>query len=382
MRAYRFISTLGILALTVSASAEPRWSAEKANEWQKKTGWLVGCNFSPSTAINELEMWQAESFDPETIDRELGWAQGLGFTSIRVFLHNLPWEQDSKGFSQRIDRFLQIADKHHIGVMLVLLDSCWDPFPKLGKQRDPKPGVHNSGWVQAPGKEILADPSKWDSLKPYVQGVLKRFGKDKRVKVWDLFNEPDNDNRSSYGPQEPKNKGELGFGLLKKVFAWAKEANPSQPLTAAPWYGDWSSPEKMGPFNRFLFEESDIVTFHNYSDIDDMANRIGQLKRYNRPVICTEYMARPMNSTFQSVLPLMKQENVGAYNWGFVSGKTQTIYPWDSWQKTYTSEPPVWFHDIFRPDGTAYREEEVKLIRELTGIRKAASKPVSTPVGS
>ena len=97
-------------------------------------------------------MWQADTFDPVTIDRELGWAEGLGFNSIRVFLHNIPFDQDREGFLKRIDRFLAIAERHKIGVMLVLFDAVWDPNPAPGKQREPKKGLHNSGWVQSPGE--------------------------------------------------------------------------------------------------------------------------------------------------------------------------------------------------------------------------------------
>ena len=355
---------------SLPAHAAPRWTPAQANAWYRKTGWLVGCNFIPSTAVNELEMWQADTFDLPTIDRELGLAEGLGFNSVRVFLHNLPWEQDSEGFSRRIDQFLTVAHKHHIGVLFVLLDSCWDPYPQLGKQRAPKPHLHNSGWVQAPGKEILSDPAKWDSLKPYIQGVLKRFGKDSRVQYWDLMNEPDNTNGNSYGKQEPPNKAELGFGLLKKVYEWAKEANPRQPITSAPWKGDWSSSEKMAPIDRFQIEESDVITFHNYGPLPDMQKRVEWLKRYGRPVICTEYMARGAGSTFDTVLPIARQYHVGAINWGLVNGKTQTDLPWDSWQHPYVlSQPTIWFHDIFHTDGTPYKQDEVDLIRRITGAK-------------
>jgi endo-1,4-beta-mannosidase len=181
-------------------SQEPGpWPPERAAAWSREHPWLVGCNYIPSTAINQLEMWQADTFDPATIDRELGWAEGLGFNSIRVFLHDLLWEQDAPGFLARMDRFLAIADRHKIGVVFVVFDAVWDPAPQLGKQRDPKPGLHNSGWVQSPGARILADPARHDALKPYVAGVVGRFRADRRVHAWDLFNEPDNTNRSSYG---------------------------------------------------------------------------------------------------------------------------------------------------------------------------------------
>src|SRR5690348_17406411 len=147
---------IAILALTIqclmrvhAGEEAQRWPMDKANDWSKQAGWLVGCNYIPSTAINQLEMWQADTFDPKTIDRELGWAQQLGFTSIRVFLHNLLWQQDSDGFLNRMDQFLAIADKHHIKVVFVLFDSCWNPDPKLGRQPAPRLFVHNSGWVQS-----------------------------------------------------------------------------------------------------------------------------------------------------------------------------------------------------------------------------------------
>lgn len=356
-----------VLGLCAAVVAGERWSKEKANGWYREQGWLVGCNFGPSTAINQLEVWQGDTFDAETIDRELGWAAGLGFNSIRVYLHDLVWKQDSKGFVKRIDAFLSIADRHGIGVMFVLLDGCWDPFPKTGKQRAPRPHVHNSGWVQSPGAEILRDPSRHDEMEGYVKDVIGRFRKDKRVHAWDMFNEPDNPNVSAYGEVELKNKAEVSLMLLKKAFAWARELAPTQPITAAPWRGDWSSDAQLGPMDHFLLAESDIITFHCYANIDEMKKRVGWLKRFGRPILCTEYMTRVTGSTFGNILPFLKEQNVAAYNWGCVAGKTQTIYPWDSWRKQYTSEPAVWFHDIFRKDGTPYRAEEAAVIRRLTG---------------
>ena len=344
------------------------WSTKQADEWQKKHGWRVGCNFTPAYAINELEMWQASTFDLAAIDRELGLAEGLGFNSVRVFLHNMLWQDDSKGLLKRMDKFLGVADKHHIGVMFVLLDSCWDPFPKIGIQREPTPHVHNSGWVQAPGQEILKDPSRYDSLKPYITGVLRHFKNDKRIDAWDLFNEPDNPNTSAYGPVELANKPDFALKLLTKEVEWARQIRPSQPLTIDVWYGAaWNESANLNPMQKYSLENSDVISFHCYDKPDDLKKRIDSLRQWNRPILCTEYMARPNGSEFEPSLEIMKAANVAAYNWGFVSGKTQTIYPWDSWKKTYTEEPPVWFHDIFRPDGSPYRPEEVAYIRRITG---------------
>lgn len=347
-------------------AAEERWTMEKANAWYAHQPWLVGSNFIPSTAINQLEMWQADTFDLPTIDRELGWAEGLGMNTMRVFLHNLLWQQDSDGFLKRMDEFLAVANKHHVRIMFVLLDSVWDPRPKLGKQREPRPHVHNSGWVQAPGADILKDPSRWDTdLKPYIRGVISRFRNDRRVLIWDLMNEPDNDSEQ-YSSQELKNKAEVALQLLKKEWAWARSARPSQPLTSGLWKGDWSD-AGLSAMPRFQLENSDVITFHCYDRPDAMKKRIESLRRFSRPIICTEYMARPLGSTFAAILPILKEEHVGAYNWGLVSGKTQTIYPWDSWEKAYTAEPKPWFHDIFRSDGTPYDASETELIRNLTG---------------
>ncbi|MBA4150351.1 MAG: cellulase family glycosylhydrolase [Verrucomicrobia bacterium] len=351
-----------------------RWTEEQANSWYAKQPWLVGCNFSPSTAINQLEMWQAETWDPKTINRELGWAADLGFTSVRVYLHEIPWQQDRNGFLKRVDQFLSLADKHKIGVMLVLFDSVWDPYPKPGKQRAPRPHVHNSGWVQSPGADILGNPARHDELKPYVQDVISHFRNDRRVQVWDIFNEPENDN-PAYRNVELKNKFDASLALLKKSFEWAREVNPSQPITSGVWIGNWSDPAKLTAVERVQLEESDIITFHNYSDSEAMKKCVENLQRYNRPILCTEYMARPNKSRFDPILGYMKEQNVGAYNWGFVDGKTQTIYPWDSWTKKYTAEPPEWFHDILRRDGTPYREAEVQYLKSLTrDARKQAER--------
>ena len=358
------LTTLFLTSL--SAQARERWTPEKANAWHRDRPWLAGCNFIPSSAINQLEMWQADTFDPDAIDRELSWAAALGFNSVRVFLHDLLWEQDKDGFLKRLDRFLEIADKHKIGVLFVLFDSVWDPHPKLGKQRDPKPGLHNSGWVQSPGVLVLQDPAKVDALKPYVVGVVGRFKNDKRVHGWDVVNEPDNTNRSSYGQHEPKDKAGLALALLTKSFAWVREADPEQPITAGVWIGNWGDPKKLSAVERFCLEESDVISFHNYGKLDDMKKCVENLKRFGRPLLCTEFMARGNGSTFDPLLPYLKEQNVAAYCWGFVAGKTNTIYPWNSWQKAYQEEPKPWFHDIFRKDGTPYDAKEVEFIKRVT----------------
>src|ERR1700758_2816966 len=351
-----------------------RWSTDKANAWYTRQPWLVGSNYIPANAINELEMWQADTFDPKRIDTELGWAEAIGLNTMRVFLHDLPWQQDPAGFQNRIDTFLKIAAKHHIKPLFVLFDSCWDPQPRLGKQHAPTPGVHNSGWVQSPGAKSLQDPAQYPRLEAYVKGVVGAFAKDDRVLGWDIWNEPDNGNGGSYKDLEPKNKNDLVIALLPKAFGWARAAHPTQPLTSGVWKDDWSVPEKLGPGAKIQIEMSDVISFHSYDKPEVFEKRVLSLQQYHRPLLCTEYMARGNGSTFQGTLPIAKKYNVAAINWGLVAGKTQTYLPWDSWQHPYTDrEPAIWCHEIFRTDGAPYNPEETAFIKQMTGHTAAAA---------
>jgi hypothetical protein len=364
-----------LLCQAIGAAATQKWTPQKANQWYRMQGFLVGSNYNPATAINELEMWQAETFDPGRIDLELGWAAEIGMNTMRVFLHDLAYEQDPQGFNRRLDQFLTICARHNIRPMLVLFDSCWDPSPVIGKQRPPRPGVHNSGWMQSPGAAALQDPAQYPRLESYVRGVVGRFAKDRRVLAWDIWNEPDNLNNSSYSSLEPKNKVELVLALLPQAFSWARETGPTQPLTSGLWKGgDWSKARELTAMEVTQLYLSDVISFHSYDAPERFEARIKQLQGYQRPILCTEYMARGNGSTFEGVLPVAKRYNIAAINWGLVQGKSQTHLPWDSWKNPYIDrEPAVWFHEVFRTDGKPYRREETDLIKRLTDKGKAVS---------
>lgn len=325
------------------------WTIEQSKDWSTKNGWLRGSNFNPSTAINQLEMWQAETFDEVTIDRELGWAEDIGMNCMRVYLHHVAWEVDKEGFKKRIDRYLEIATEHGMKTMFVFFDDCWNPTYQAGKQPDPKPGVHNSGWVRDPGDLLHEDEKLIVDLEKYVKDILTTFKDDERIILWDLYNEPGN---SGYG-----NKS---MPLLEKVFEWAWEVRPSQPLSSGIWNAS------LTDLNKFQLDHSDVITYHNYLDPENHQQTIDSLKLRNRPLVCTEYMARRNNSFFQNIMPILKKENVGAINWGLVDGKSNTKYAWDQ-PIPDGAEPELWFHEIFRSDGTPYRQEEVDLIKNLTG---------------
>lgn len=351
---------IGFIVLLSGCAASPgeergeaipdRWTEEEAFAWQEKHGWMVGCNFTPSTAINQLEFWQKETFDPETIDRELGWAARIGMNLVRVYLHDLMWDADSTAFLDRVEQFLDLCESHQIKVMFVLFDDCWYSNPERGKQPEPAPGIHNSGWLQSPSYNAVMDRDEWPRLERYTKGVMSHFADDERVILWDLYNEPVNNHFL-----------EQIFPLVREVFKWAREVDPLQPLTVSVW--KWT--EDNWPMNKFCLEHSDIISFHNYGTYESMAKNIARYQSFDRPVLCSEYLARGRKNLFETHLPLMKRHNVSAVNWGLVDGKTQTKYPWNHPLGKTEIEP--WHHEIFHKDGTPYRQHEVDLIKELTG---------------
>lgn len=326
------------------------WTKQKANLWYSTLPWLSGCNFQPSTAINQVEMWASDTYDASTIEKELGWAEELGFNVVRVYLSSEVWKIDPSGFKKRIENFLSICDKHKIKPIFVFFDDCWNEETVQGKQPAPKAGVHNSGWVQDPACSLRADTTKlFPVLEKYVKDILETFKNDNRILLWDLYNEPGNSQH-----------GISSLPLLKNVFKWGRQINPTQPLSAGIWYFGTTE------LNTFQLENSDVITYHNYNDVSDHQMWINFLKAYDRPMICTEYMARRNNSLFPNIMPLLKRNNIGAINWGFVSGKTNTIFAWDE-PRTNEKEPSLWFHDVLRKDKTAFDPAEVEFIKRMNG---------------
>lgn len=346
----------GVRASSGNDSGDLRWPVEKAWEWYNRQPWIVGCNFLPSTAVNDVEMWQAETFDPKTIDRELAMAEGLGFNSVRVFLNYVVWKADPDGLKKRFEQFLKIADKHGIRAMPILFDDCAfaGREPKVGKQDDPVPGIHNSGWVASPGKSLVLDRARWPDLEKYVKDMVGSFSKDRRIIIWDLYNEPANDGL-----------GDKSWPLLEAVFAWAREMKPVQPLTTGAW-ADFNA-----PIQRRMMELSDIVSFHGYDAPAVMEAKLKKCSETGRPVICTEWLLRQGGNTVGALLPMFRDRKVGCFNWGLVAGRTQTNYQWGS--KKGSPEPAVWQHDFFRGDGTPYNPDEIALIRQMTGHKKVTS---------
>ena len=374
-----------------------RWSEKRIWDWYDNLPWLVGTNFITSSSINQLEFWQEKTFDVSLIEKELKFSASIGMNTHRVFLHDLLWQQDSIGFLERINKFLEISDRNEIKTLFVFFDDVWNPLPKLGKQPKVIPNVHNSGWVQSPGARILYDTLNHDKLESYIKGVVSKFANDSRIIGWDLYNEPGQkgiashniskertielyrkigveiteDNYSNYDLNriDPKDKKQVyTLSLLKKTVKWVREINPSQPITIGiyEWDVEWDDKNNLSELNKYILNNSDIISFHSYGSKNEVLRRVNELKNYNRPLLCTEYIAREYQNTFENILPIFNDNKIGAYNWGLVSGKTNTIYPWKSWDSTYTRPPKKWHHDIFYRDGNPYSSEEIEFIKSLT----------------
>jgi beta-galactosidase/beta-glucuronidase len=326
--------------------AAGQWSTEKANEWYKEHAPILGCNFLPSTAGNDVEMWQSSSIDFDTMDKELGLLKQFGINSVRVFLNYVVWEAEADKLKANFRKFLDLCEKHQISVMPIIFDRC--NFSNLeatfGKQPDPTPGVHNSLWVSSPPQKMMNKPEFDEQLKAYLQDIVKTFQDDRRIIIWDLYNEPEQSSQT--------------HPLMEKAFIWAREVAPLQPLTVGPWSGDFND-----PIAKREMELSDIVSFHAYDNREGVERKIALCSFYGRPLVCTEWLHRQGGNTPQTILPLFKEYNVGCYNWGSVAGKTQTYFHWES--KPNTPEPEIWQHDLFRRDGTPYQEQEIKAFRDF-----------------
>ena len=382
-----------------SVAVPGRWSEKKINKWYAKQPWLVGCNYYPATVINQIDMWQASTWDPKRIDLELGWAADMGMNTLRVYLHDMVWADDEQGLYQRMDEFLSICEKYNIRPWFVFFDDCHFPNPKLGVQPLPVKAYHNSGWVNSPARDVAlryangkATPEEIANLKGYVQKTMERFKKDKRVLMWELYNEPGRGNGldGDMGSKKVKRSiGEKSNKLVYDSWVWAREVSPSQPIMSN---SSGSIGKRNIKINRI---NSDLHSIHSYggdprkgsSSAQRLREEILEYQKDNRPVMVTEWLARDKGSTVEDCLPLMKELNAGAINWGFVSGKSATIWNWDSRKNAdgkrrsvnqereagnviqpgeEMPEPEVWFHDLLRYDGTPYNEEEIKIFKELT----------------
>ncbi|CAF3341122.1 unnamed protein product [Rotaria sp. Silwood1] len=331
-------------------ASKSRWPIQRAQSWYTSQPWLLGANYLPSTSVNVLEMWQ-DTFDEITIKRELEWAnKRLRMNSLRVFLHILVWRENPKKFFERLDTFLDISNKNNIKIMLVLFDECWQAEPHLGKQPEPIPGVHNSQWVRCPGQSMVLNKTSWPILREYTIDVITRYKSDERVFVWDLYNEP-----------ECSKQVEIILPLLHYIHKAARSVpDVQQPMTIG--IATWPLTTQLALFELSI---SDVISFHSYRPLADLIQNITNLRQVQpgRPILCTEWLARPFGSTLFTHLDYFKSEKIGAIQWGLVAGRSQTYYQWRSPENA--PMPRVWFHDVLYPNGTAFSHLEEKLYFEM-----------------
>ena len=345
------------------------WAAADARAWADALPVLVGCNYTPAYAQNQIAFWAAETFDPQAIDRELAAAERIGMNALRVYLHDQAWRADPEGFLGRLDLFLALAAGRGHRVLLVLFDDCWhEPVP--GPQAAPVPGVHNSRWARSPGRARLLDRSGWGELQDYVRALAARFGEDERVLAWDVYNEPCNvvmplqlsDARRAdvLNPAHPERpQMDAALNLMEAAFGWLRAAETRQPLTAAVY----QESEALGVDAR-LVPLCDVIGFHHYGGQADLRTRIAALSAHGRPLMCTEFMARPQGCTFETHLPVLAEARIPAFCWGLVDGAIQTKFAWTDEAADPPAEPDPWFHDVLRADLSPYDPAEAALIRE------------------
>ena len=363
----KFVSICVVCVVSITSTAREVWTSKYANEWFAKQPYRAGVNYIPSYAINSIEFWQKETFDINTIEKEFALMQSIGFNAARVFLSDLVVNDNPKEFLQRFEQFLQVADKYNIGIMITFFTNGGRNDGKLGKQPEPD-GTHNSGWKKTPSLEILGDKSKWHLLENYVKTVIKAHANDTRIICWDIFNEPGNISSAHI------TKGGKGLSkkdieylenccldLLKECANWARSLDPIQPITFGIHRYDHDPLGKK--FNKIQHAESDIISFHSYESLLSQANLVRNLKRYNKPIMCTEWMGRNRGSSINPILEAHKKNKIWSFMFGFVAGKMQTWRPWKADENEFSEG--IWFHDLFYPDHTPYCPEEIAYIKRV-----------------
>lgn len=351
-----------------------RWNKENAKQWREQHGWLCGFNYLPHTAVNWNEMWQAETFDLATIEQELCWAKEIGFNALRTNLPFVVWQQERDALFAHIEAFLGVCQSNNIKVILTLLDDCEfsGETPHYGEQPAPVPGVHNSRALASPGREHVMNLAIWPDIERYTKDVLSHFGQDPRVVLWDLYNEPTNRMLFKDGIHREFDEAleAHSHALTQKMFEWARHIGPEQPLTVAAWHAELDTPFSH-PTDHLALSESDIITFHAYVPPEAMTRIADIVSQYQRPVLCTEWMARHLGSTYQTQLPTLKQKDIGVFQWGLVRGKTQTWLPWP-WVEVLPTQEGLWFHDLLDEEGRPFDEAEIALIRQCLAELKGS----------
>ena len=353
-----------------------RWSKEKAWKWYNSHTWIRGCNYMSADCVNRVDQWQALHFEErmKTTEEELRLMRELGFNSVRLILEYVVWEKEHDSFLTRFERYISLLDKYGISAMIVLANDCMPPKTELWKMPDIGEqaydvGYHGGRKHSQHGRHAGPAPHYYfdehESCEKYfemVNEIVTLYKNDPRILMWDLFNEPGNSQRSG-----------ITLPILKRMVEVVRKINPSQPLTIGAWCCDKNYEFSM-PEDVFAIENSDIITYHNYSTYEEHVRVIKHLKKFDRPLINTEWLARCTGNTVFENFPLFYLENIGCYNWGFVAGKYQTYEPYEAHWQWYGEDKraPIdftkWFHDLYRPSLRPYDPRETELISKFCAL--------------
>lgn len=329
-----------------------RWPAQKARDWNARQPWYCGFNYIPAYAINYTAMWDKTTFNEKAIDAELALAEASGMNVLRAVLQYAVYADDPIYFLKVLDTFMGICARHKIKFVPALFDDCVFGItfePKVGKQLEPLKGWYAWDWSPSPGHSMVIDSLAHPKLEHYVSGVMKHFKNDKRILFWDLYNEPTNGGL-----------GSATLPLLAKVIAWARKVNPIQPVSI----DFWNDNKQL---NDIVLAGSDIISFHNYGNKETLQRQVNDLKKYDRPIFCTEWMNRPAHSVISDNLPIFYNEKIGCMLWGLVNGKTQTDLPWG--HRPGDPLPTLWQHDLYKTDFKPYNQNEIDSIKMYTFIK-------------
>lgn len=343
------------------------WSKAKANDWYANMPWMRGCNYMPPECANRIDMWQSLNFERNLQSMELDFAlmQTIGFNSIRVILEFIVWDQEHDTFMANFERFLALAAKYDIMVMVCFANDCDRlrynyPPKKLGPQTydigyhgGKKPLEENLSGFPFRYYPELDDPETAERFYAMVREIISRYAADPRICVWDLYNEP----------------GIYGFDNslphVERIFEEARKVETIQPVTACIWWNIVDQTQVRA------LELSDVVSYHSYRDYESNIDEIAELRQYGRPLLLTEWLDRNHGNTIQQLFPIFYLEKISCWNWGFTAGAYQTYEPGNyrftmiklGERCTDGFDYTKWMHDLFRA-GTRhpYDPNEIAII--------------------
>ena len=355
-----------------------RWTKEEAWKWYEAYPWIRGCNYMSADSANRVDQWQSLGFEErmKTTEEEFRLARETGFNSIRVLIEYVVWKEEHDGFLERFDRYLDLAAKYGLSVMVVLAN---DGMPAKGPDyKLPYIGEQTYDWGYHGGRKhsphavqtepaphfYLDDPVTREDYFRMVSEIVRLHRTDERIIVWDVYNEAGHSNRK-----------EISIPNVKRMFELVRAEDPVQPLTACVCPRRDEARE-LPEIEKICLENSDVISYHFYHNFQRHAEILKHLKAYGRPLFCTEWLCRCFHNNVADLFPLFYMEGIACYNWGFVAGKYQTYEPWELvWTNvengTYDDvhvDFTKWFHDLYRPNHRPYDPEEIGIIQKYAGL--------------